>query len=349
MQIGLTMECEHRPHLTQREAFDQAFTLAHEADTLGFDGVWLAERHFATPLGTGGVPSIVSAPMILATAIAERTQRLRVGIGVLVLPLGHPIRMAEEVATLDNVCQGRFDLGIGRSGFTRSYEGYDLPYEKSRERFGEYLEVMRRAWTQETFSHEGDTYTFKDVSVTPRPYQQPHPPLWAAATTRPTFAILGGIGLDILVGLRGMSVPDLADAIEDYRAVNPEGRIMLRVPVYVADTVEKAREEPRESTIKAYARLQQAFTGSVGREGTESVEERAERGQRLAAVTYEDLLRDRLAYGTPRMVSERLSSLRDSLGLSGFIIESNVGGDIPTEQMLRSVRLFGEEVAPKLR
>ena len=349
MHIGLSMECDYRPHLTQQQAFDEAFMIAREAEDLEFDGVWLAERHFATPTGAGGVPSIVSAPMILATAIAERTQRIRVGIGVLVLPLGHPIRMAEEVATLDNICQGRFDLGIGRSGFTRSYEGYDLPYEESRSRFGEYLDVMRLSWTEDTFSYEGPTYTFKDVSVIPKPYQKPYPPLWAAATTRPTFALFGEMGLDILVGLRGMTVIDLADAIKDYRASNPDGKIVLRIPIYVADSMEQAHSEPQESAMKAYARLQQAFTGSVGRAGTEAGEERAERGERLAAITYDDLLRDRLAYGTPDVVTERLIELRDTLGLSGFIMESNVGGAVPTEQMLKSVRLFGEEVAPKLR
>ncbi|MDP6512741.1 MAG: LLM class flavin-dependent oxidoreductase, partial [SAR202 cluster bacterium] len=332
-----------------KQAFDEAFMMAQEAEDLAFDGVWLAERHFATPTGAGGVPSIVSAPMILATAITERTERIRVGIGVLVLPLGHPIRMAEEVATLDNICQGRFDLGIGRSGFTRSYEGYDLPYEESRNRFGEYLEVMKLSWTEDSFSHEGDTYAFKDVAVIPKPYQKPYPPLWAAATTRPTFSIFGDMGLDILVGLRGMTVVDLAAAIEDYRALNPDGKIVLRIPIYVADSMEQAHSEPQESALKAYARLQEAFTGSVGRAGTESGEERAERGERLATITYDDLLRDRLAYGTPDVVTERLIELRDKLGLSGFIMESNVGGIIPTEQMLKSVRLFGEEVAPDLR
>ena len=101
--------------------------------------------------------------------------------------------------------------------------------------------------------------------------------------------------------------------------------------------------------MKAYARLQEAFTGSVGSAGTESGEERAERGERPAAITYDDLLRDRLAYGTPDVVTKRLTELRDTLGLSGFIMESNVGGIVPTEQMLKSVRLFGDEVAPNLR
>ena len=136
MHIGLVMECYYREGLTQGEAFDEAFSTASTAEKLGFDGVWLAELHFATPVGnSGGMPSIASSPLIFATAIVGRTQRIRVGIGVLVLPLGHPIRMAEEVATLDNISKGRFDLGVGRSGFARAYEGYDLPFAESRSRF----------------------------------------------------------------------------------------------------------------------------------------------------------------------------------------------------------------------
>ena len=356
MRFGLVMECDYRRGLTEQQAFDDAFSQANEAESLGFDGVWLAERHFATSDGTGGdTPSIVSAPIVLATAIAERTSRLRVGIGVLVLPLGHPIRMAEEVATLDNICKGRFDLGIGRSGFPRSYEGYDLPYEKSRGRFQEYLEVMRRSWTQDTFSYEGDTYTFQNVSVIPKPYQKPHPPLWAAATTKETFAIMGDLGLDILVGLRGMTVSDLVGAIRDYRASyrhrgsSGNGKVMLRIPIYVADSMEKALSEPQQSTMHAYARLRDAFAASAGKVGTTSSEERTERAERLAAITFEGLLQERLAYGTPEVVADRLGELQDRLGLSGFLMEANVGGRIPQPLVLNSMRLFAEEVMPKLR
>jgi alkanesulfonate monooxygenase SsuD/methylene tetrahydromethanopterin reductase-like flavin-dependent oxidoreductase (luciferase family) len=349
------MECDYRPEVTQQQAFDEAFHQADTAEELGFDGVWLAERHFATPWGAAGVASIVSAPMVLATAIAVRTSSLRVGIGVLVLPLGHPVRMAEEVATLDNICQGRFDLGVGRSGFARAYEGYDLPYGESRSRFLEYLEVMRRSWTEDTFSHAGDTYTFNDVSVIPKPYQKPYPPLWAAATTRETFSIMGGLGLNILVGLRGMTVSDLVGAIGDYRAsyrqagYAGDGKVMLRVPVYVADNMERALSEPRESAMRAYARLQQAFTGSIDKAGSAAAEERSLRAESLATVSFDDLLRERLAYGTPRVVVDRLVQWRDTLGLSGFIMEPNVGGQIPQRQVLDSIRLFAEEVVPELR
>jgi len=360
MHLGLVMECEYREGRTQDEAFSEAFATAETAEALGFDGVWLAERHFAAPRNPldpqgAGIPSVVSSPLIFATAIAARTSRLRVGTGVLVLPLGHPVRMAEEVATLDNISRGRLDLGIGRSGFPRAYQGYNIPYGESRERFVEYLEVMRRAWTQERFSYAGKYYTFQDVCLIPKPYQKPHPPLRYASTTRESFPIMGNLGLPIFAGLRGMTVPELVLSIKDYRAAWQEaghpgdGDVALRLPAYVAETEEQGLSEPEASTMQAYARLGQSFFRSSSESGTTVSEERVERAARLAKTTYQDLLRERLAYGSPASVIKRLEQWRDELGLTGIIIESNVGGRIPPERVSNSIRLFAQEVAPALR
>ena len=364
MYVGLTMECDYREGRTQDEAFDEAFRMAGMAEESGFEGVWLAERHFAPPGGSQGIPSVAAAPLIFATAIASRTSRLRVGIAVLVLPLGHPVRMAEEVATVDNISRGRFDLGVGRSSFPRSYEGYNLPYGESRTRFQEYLEVMRRAWIEDSFSYEGEYYTFQDVCVIPKPYQKPHPPLRVAVTTKESFPLMGGQGLPIFVGLRSMVASELAEAINDYReawreAGHPgDGDVVLRIPAYVAEDMDKALSEPKESTMNAYTRQRRSYISSTAQsgvaapEGTPEAADRAERVNRaesLTSVTYDGLLSTRLAYGTPEAVSRRLKALGEDLGLSGVIIESNVGGRIPAELVLNSLRLFGQEVAPELR
>ncbi|MBM3223187.1 MAG: LLM class flavin-dependent oxidoreductase [Candidatus Tectomicrobia bacterium] len=352
MHIGLMMECDYRAGRSQREAFDEAFVMAETAETAGFDGVWLAERHFAPPGGTGPIPSVASAPIVWASAIAARTSQLRVGTAVLVLPLGHPVRMAEEVATLDNISQGRMDLGIGRSSFPRSYEGYDVPYAESRVRFEEFLQVMRLAFTQERFSYSGKYYTFRDVCLIPKPYQQPHPPLRAAATTRDTFAFMGNLGLPIFASLGAAVVEDIAAALVDYRAAwraaghAGDGDVILRLPIYVAPTMEQALAAPQESTMHHYARLQQAFLRSAG---TAEGDARATRAARLATLTYEDVVQERTVFGTPEHVVQRLKSLQDQLGLSGLIMESNVGGRTPQETVVDSIRLFGQAVAPQLR
>ncbi|HZA22589.1 MAG TPA: LLM class flavin-dependent oxidoreductase, partial [Dehalococcoidia bacterium] len=150
MHVGLVMECDYRQGRTQEEAFEEAFAVAEAAEEYGLDGVWIAERHFAThrrptdPMGAG-IPSVASVPLVWAGAIAACTKRLRVGTGVSVLPLCHPIRLAEEAATVDQISRGRLDFGVGRSGFPRSYQGYGIPYGESRDRFQESLDIILKA------------------------------------------------------------------------------------------------------------------------------------------------------------------------------------------------------------
>ena len=360
MHLGMIMECDYRPGGTQEDAFREAFSLAQLAEETELSGVWLAERHFAAPKGEldasgAGIPSIASVPLVLASAIAARTERLRIGVAVAVLPLSHPIRMAEEAATVDHISLGRLDFGVGRSSFARAYEGYGIPYAESRERFEESLEVIVKAWTQERFSHEGKYFTFDDVSVLPKPYQKPHPPIRMAANTPETFANVGGKGLPLFVGLRGYSVPDVARHLEIYREALREAGypddpdVLLRIPMYVAETAERAVSEPEDSTMRSYRRMADSLTKSASVAGATASEQRAQRGRRLSNVSYQDLLRERLAYGTPEMVAEKLGELKTVLGLSGFVIEPNVGGAIPAKQVFNSVRLFAQDVAPLLR
>ena len=360
MHVGLVMECDYRYGETEQAAFDEAFAMAEAAEKGGLEGVWLAERHFAaprSPLDTGGagIPSVVSAPLIISSAIVARYERLRVGVAVNVLPLAHPVRVAEEVATLDHISRGRVEFGVGRSGFARAYEGYGISYAESRARFRECLDVILAAWTNDRFSYEGEYYQFNDVCVIPKPYQKPHPPLRIAATTKETFPQVGRQGIPVFVGLRGMDRPALAESLNAYRAAWKEAgnagdsSVFLRIPVYVGETDEQAHADAEESTMRSYRRLAQNFLNSASVAGATPDEERVQRGHRLSAVTYEDLLRDRLAYGSPDTVTSQLRDIVDELGLEGVVAEVNVGGGIPKDKVLASVNRFATEVAPNLR
>jgi alkanesulfonate monooxygenase SsuD/methylene tetrahydromethanopterin reductase-like flavin-dependent oxidoreductase (luciferase family) len=360
MHVALVMECDYREGRTQEEAFAEAMQTVEIAESEGLDGVWLAERHFAMhrlptdPMGAG-IPSIASVPLVLAAAIAARTSRVRIGTGVSVLPLSHPIRTAEEAATVDQISHGRLDFGVGRSGFPRAYQGYGVRYDESRDRFQESLEIILKAWTERAFSHTGKYYTFDNLAVVPKPYQKPHPPIWVAATTQDTFPTVGALGFSLVTGLRGFDIPEARKHLDAYRdarraAGHPgDGNVYVRMPVYVAATAEQALSEPQESTMRSFRRLAENMAQSVGALGTTASEERAQRAERLSKVSYEEILRDRVAYGTPDMVVQRLSELRDELGLAGVIAEPNVGGRVPLEQVLTSIRLYAREVAPRLR
>ena len=360
MHLGLMMECDYRETGTQQDAFNEAFRVVEEAEEHGLDGVWLAERHFAPPNRTtdpsgAAIPSIVSVPLILASAIAARTQRLRIGIAVAVLPLYHPIRLAEEAAMVDQISTGRLDFGIGRSSLALSYEGYGVPYSESRERFQESLDVILKAWTLDPFSYHGNYFTFNDVYVVPKPYQQPYPPLRIAATSEDTFPQAGKRGVPIFVGLLGFDVVEVAQHLNAYReawraAGHPgNGDVLLRIPAYVAETADQATSEPEASTMILYRRVADAFASSASEPGVTDAKERAQLAQRLYDVSYQELLQDRLAFGTPEVVAGRLKHLAEDLGLSGFVIEPNVGGGIPADRMFNSIQLLAQEVAPLLR
>jgi alkanesulfonate monooxygenase SsuD/methylene tetrahydromethanopterin reductase-like flavin-dependent oxidoreductase (luciferase family) len=352
MDIGLMMDADYRADQTQREAFDAVLKTADLAETLGFDGIWLAERHFSPPGGSALISSVGSAPLLLATAIATRTSRLRIGTAVLLLPLGHPVRLAEEVATLDHLSHGRLELGIGRSSFPRAYTGYNISYEESRARLREYLDVMRLAWTRPRFSYTGAFYTCQDLEVLPKPYQQPHPPLHQAAARRETFTMAGTMGLSLLVALIGTPMSELAPVIADYQAAwqaagHPgRGEVRLRLPIYVADTPSQARDDPQPSVLPYYERLRQGYLRSS--QGFESAD-RTTRATQLATLTYEEILQERVVFDTAQRVTARLRSLQQALGLSGIIIEPNVGGGIPLDRVTHSMELFTREVAPTLR
>jgi len=351
MDIGLMMDCDYPEGQTAHEAFDAALKMAEQAERLGFNCLWLAERHFSPSGGSALVASVGSAPLLIATAIAMRTSQIRIGTAVLLLPLSHPVRLAEEVATLDHLSQGRLNLGIGRSSFPRSYEGYNIPYEESRERFQEYLEIMQLAWTHPCFSYTGRFYTCTDLEVVPKPYQQPHPPLHHAAASRETFVAIGTLGLPLLVALIGTSASELAAMISTYQSAwqaaghAGQGEVRLRLPIYVADTRDRALADPYSSVMPYYDRLRQGYLRSL--QGYESAD-RTTRAAQLASLTYDDVLQERVAFGTPKDVVAKLRLLQQSVGLSGIIMEPNVGGGLRPELVTHSMTLFADAVAPAL-
>ncbi len=139
MHFGVFIE-EARPGLSQGDAFRESFETVDAAEAMGLDCVWLGEIHF------NPARSVISAPIAVATAIAVRTKRIHVGTAVNVLPLNHPLRIAEEAATVDHLSEGRFELGIGRSGAARTYDVLGIPYGESQARFREALEIIKEAW-----------------------------------------------------------------------------------------------------------------------------------------------------------------------------------------------------------
>ena len=349
MEFGIFHEFERPPGTREAQAFDAAFELIDEAERWGLDAVWLAELHF-TP-----TRSVLSAPLALAAAIAARTQRIKIGTAVQILPLCHPLQVAEEAATVDHLSHGRLIFGVGRSGFARVYAQYGVPYAESRERFAETLEIVKRAWMQETFSFEGEHFRFHDVCVVPKPYQRPHPPIRVAATSVDTFPAIGAQGYDIFAAVRLGTLSELAPNVAAFRAAWASaghagtGGVFLRVPVYIADTLERAREEPRASIMQFYRQLGEQLEASAHEAGARAIEQRDVVGRRLRDISYDEVLRDKVIVGTPPVVIDRLRAVSDELGLDGVLAELNCGGCIPRDGVVHALRLLCSEVMPAFR
>src|SRR5207249_4307056 len=168
MDFGINVDFAVRQGCTHDEAFRESMAVVDLAEETGLDTVWLGEGHFRPGR------SVLSAPIVVASAIASRTKRLRVGMAVQVLPLIHPLRIAEEAATVDQISQGRFEFGIGRSGNVRAYDIMGIDYAESKERFQEALDIILGAWSGEPFSYDGKYNHITNATLTPVPYQKPH-------------------------------------------------------------------------------------------------------------------------------------------------------------------------------
>jgi len=347
-EFGVFHEFQRRPGQSEAEAFTTAFEQVDAAERWGLDAIWLAEIHMAPER------SVCSVPMTIASAVASRTRNIKIGTGVQVLPLCQPLRLAEDAATVDHISHGRLIFGVGRSGFPRAYEAYGIPYGESPERFAEVLEVVKRAWIEETFSFAGKFYNYENVCIVPKPYHKPHPPIRIAANREDTFISAGRQGYAIFVGARRGTFDEVLPNVRIYReawkaAGHPgNGAVYLRAPVYVGDTLEQALNDPQETLMNFYRYLGARLEESANRPGIFDTERRIEGAQRLQSLTWEEVQRGRAIVGTPEMVADNLASLKDELGLAGILAELNTGGLIPHERVMRSMQLLCEKVQSRL-
>ena len=229
---------------------------------------------------------------------------MKIGIAVQVLPLCHPLRLAEEAATVDQISKGRLIFGVGRSGVVSTYDAYQVPYDESRERFAEILDIVKEAWSKPRFSYEGKYYSFDDVACVPHPYSNKLPPIRIAASTPDTFPAIGGARLS---GLRQhpacrpgpRSEPQVASyqrGLEGRPGARAGARSIVAGPIYIAETDEQARDEARESVEHFYRLQYELIAESARRSGRQNFIDRAEH---LRTLTYDDALRGNVIVGSP--------------------------------------------------
>lgn len=344
MEFGMFHEFPSLPGRSETEAFDEAMEQVDMAERCGLDAMWLAEIHFAPER------TYLSAPLPIAAAIAARTSRMKIGIAVQVLPLCHPLRLAEEAATVDQLSHGRLIFGVGRSGVVSTYDAYQVPYDESRERFAEILDIVKTAWSEPRFSYAGRYFKFDNVTCVPKPYQKPLPEVRVAASTPDTFPAIGALGYPVFASTRHPTWSELAPHIKAYydawkAAGHPgNGRVFVSTPIYIAETEERARAEAEESVTYFYKLQYELIAESARRSGRQNFIERAEK---LRTLTYADALRGNVIVGTPDSVAAKLQALREEIGFDGILAELNCGGLIPHERVLNAIRLLCQEVMPR--
>jgi len=327
-----------------REIVEQAVL----AEALGFEGVWLAEHHFH---GFGGV---LSSPAAVGCAIAARTRRLRIGTAVVLLPYHHPLRVAEDYATLDVLSEGRFDFGVG-TGFLRwENEVWHAPLETARAKFAEALEIVLRAWTEPELAYAGQFTRFPPLTVLPRPVQQPHPPVWLAATTTPeTFQLAGQRGYHLMLIPFLHEVAELREKVALYREAlraaghDPATREVLGAyHVYVGPDRATSRAVAAEglNRYRAAAGEIHARTAHLPLPAAFSAHVRS-RGE-VRTLDIDTLLAQRrVIAGPPAECIEVLASLREDLGLTYLAANVCLGG-LEMAEVRRVMERLATQVMP---
>ena len=323
------------------------------SEELGFDEIWLTEHHFINY-------GLSVDPATLAAAAASRTQRIRIGLAAAILPFHHPVRLAEQMALVDIISSGRLDVGVGRGNRPMEFRGYRVPQEESRDRFDEAVEIMRRAWTEERFSYDGRFFKVPEMSVIPKPVQRPHPPLYQVCVTKDGIentalrgwpmlnSVLFG-PVDQLIASRDIYVDTLKKAgrgADEIKSLLTRWGVSRQI--YVAETDARALAEAKDAELwyqesfrkfvvpdrieEAHPSLQPAFRAMA---------------ERLSKITWEGLVAETLAFGSPDTVARHIEVMRD-MGVGQVMCWMNFGGLAP-DKVRRSMELFAREVMPRFR
>lgn len=350
MKFGIQHLLTLREGQSHTEVYEHALEESRLVEALGFEAVWLAEHHFSV---YGICPSLA----VLAAAIARETRRIRIGTSVVIAPFQHPLRIAEEWAMVDILSGGRLEFGIGRGYQPKEFAGLGLSMEKTRERFDEAVEVIRRAWTEDRVEFAGEFYQVPGVSVLPKPVQNPVP-LWTAAVSPDTYRLAARRGFKILTAPSFTPWDILRknyDAYHDeWRRVHGEKgagpwgggpEIAMNKIIYVGESSRQAREDVREP-IRWFFQTQAGLIADP--EGLPAEQYRFYRRVRenLLSLTDEQALDQAAIVGDAEEVADKIRAHHEALGITYFM-GSFSRGMTDHAKVLRSIRLFGEKVMPR--
>jgi alkanesulfonate monooxygenase SsuD/methylene tetrahydromethanopterin reductase-like flavin-dependent oxidoreductase (luciferase family) len=359
----------HLPYPMEKKHFDPKVAVKTyaehldawvELERLGYDGVAFNEHH-VTPYG------LMNSPNLIAASAAQRTRRLKLLMYGNLLPIHEPLRLAEEIAMLDCLSNGRIICGIAR-GAPREYRVFNVPLEESRARFDECYDIMCQAWTQESFSFAGRFHSYRDVAIWPRPLQQPHPPVWMPVSrSKDSIEWAAAHDIPITPGIAPGAARE--DTVRHYaaclaahgRRITPD-HLNITIDAYVADSRQQAIDEYApyvcyfHNTLYNFDHIRFSDVGEYYAKTAadhlrpELREAAFDDSIRARDLTTDDIMQqaETNAWGTPRHVAERIIAEAEAIGAGTILVSMNRGA-MPQEMFLNQIRRFGTEVLPLLQ
>jgi alkanesulfonate monooxygenase SsuD/methylene tetrahydromethanopterin reductase-like flavin-dependent oxidoreductase (luciferase family) len=346
MRFGTFSYNQARPWVPECQAFEELLAQIVLTEQLGYDEAWFAEHHHSDY-------GMLASPNLIVAALAHRTERLRMGNLVSVLPLYDPMRLAEECAILDILTKGRLNVGLGR-GVARDDLKHGLDRDTAQARFEEGIEILHRAWTEDVFTYSGKAWNYVDISCRPRPLQKPHPPIYYGATSPESPAMVARNGWNLALSRQPLA--NCAKAIASYRQAratmgNHAGAgdaIMVR-DIYVADSDEQAWQE----AVPEIARFWQLATDNLWRGESVSPDELPRLTERFPYFPGGLTVRRLEEWGTsligsPQSVLKKARAIIETARPDCLVGMFSFGG-LRHEQVMHSIDLFGTKVMPALK
>jgi alkanesulfonate monooxygenase SsuD/methylene tetrahydromethanopterin reductase-like flavin-dependent oxidoreductase (luciferase family) len=348
VSVGYELEVRGRSRDVESQAFKNVMDQVVLADELGMDTAWFVEHHFTRGFSHSSAPDLVLA------ACSQRTTNIRLGLGVVLLPFQSPIRTAERVGTLDVLSGGRVEFGTGRGASPLEYQAFQKPFEQSRELWEESLEAVLAIWNAdgEPVSRSSAHFEIPNVSIYPRPVQEPHPPVWVASTSLEGYLAAAKQGYNLLGMTMLKGLDDVAEDIAAYKqcladnGFDPESRrIALMIPWHVAPTRQEAVDTSADAVLW-YLRRQINLVAppsyTDARHATHKV-----LGQAAVGMPPEEameILRDNLMVVIDDVEGSRKAVERiQAAGATDLILQAQVGG-LGHEHVTASMKLFMNEV-----
>ncbi len=370
MDFGIFYEIQVASPLKHREreyqVFHQVLDQVVLAEEAGFDSFWTVEHHFQPGFAHS------SAPEVLYGAVSQRTSKIRIGHGVVLLPFpyNHPVRIAERVATLDILSHGRVEVGTGRSITVQELGGFGIPHTETRARWEEALDIITTIWKSKdgTFSYKGRYFDIPERTVVPMPIQKPHPPLWVACTSKDTHALAGHKGLGLLSFTLLVTPEELGRRVQMYRdalkeakpagafANSKAGAFSL---VHCADTDKQAQEEAERSFMSYMNTTLQVSTPVLEARKTGRTLEEITADPNREVKEYEGLDPRKVnlqfmidngmcVVGNPDTCIRQIERIQQEAKLDLFLCMMQFWA-LPHEKTMHAIDLFGKHVLPHFK